>query len=101
MSLTGKGPHGGCNALPVGNCWAYSTRKILVLKDATYTVACSVTPIVTRKSVLRVCVGSARVCVCAANMCMSVASMFMLTFLDVRVSLLLFGSVRKARDISG
>ena len=40
-------------------------------------------------------------CVCAANVRMSVASMFMLKFLDARVSLLLFGSVRKARDISG
>ena len=103
MFLTGKGLHGGCNALLVGNCWAYSQRKILVLKDATYTVACehSVTPIVTRKSALRVCVGSACVCVCAANMHMSVASVFMLKFLDARVSLLLFGSVHIARDISG
>ena len=89
---------GTCNALPVGNCWAYSPQKILVLKDATYTVGCSVTPIVTRISVLRICVGSARVCVCAANMRMSVASVFMLKFLDVRVSLLLFGSARKARQ---
>ena len=35
---------------------------------------------------------------CAANMRMSVASVFMLKFLDVRVSLLLFGSARKARQ---
>ena len=95
MFLTVEGPRGSCNALPVGNCWAYSPRKILVLKAATYMVACehSVTPIVTRKSALRVCVVSACVCVCAANMRMSVASVLMLKFRDVRVSLLLFGSV--------
>ena len=58
-------------------------------------------PRVMRKSVLRVCVGSTCVCVCAANMRMSVASVFMLKFRDVRVSLLLFGSVRVARDFSG
>ena len=39
-----------------------------------------------------------RVC---CNMRMSIASVFMLKFLDVRVSLLLFGSVRKAQDSSG
>ena len=58
-------------------------------------VACerSGIPIVTRKKMLCGCVGS--ICVCVY------AIVFIFKFRDMRVSLLLFGSVRKAQDISG